>query len=131
MISSKRGPFSCLVPQNSQSWKYSSIQTFDPSDVSGHASGRTASTTGQTHIGMILTRISSKWVTVNCISTRRLPKIVSQRERDSGDLSGFLFPKQVADLMIVETMDLVSSIVPINWLGDAVGQPSATASGRC
>ena len=36
-------------------------------------------------------------------------------KRDANDLPGFLFPSQVASLVLVETEDLIPLIAPIVW----------------
>ena len=57
--------------------------------------------------------IYSTWVNVSGVMST-LDDSLSQRRNDK-NLPGFLFPSQIASLMLVETADLAPVIAPIVW----------------
>ena len=100
--------FSFLVfSQNQRGWISALIETLDP------AGSLKLKTQLDLNIQALLVWIYSTWVNVSGIMhpLDECPAI----NRDPNQLPGFLFPTQVATLMLVETEDLMPLIAPIVW----------------
>ena len=65
------------------------------------------------NVETMLVWIYSAWINVSGVMNT-LDDPLNQR-RDDNNLPGFLFPSQVASLMLVETEDLIPLIAPIIW----------------
>ena len=67
------------------------------------------------NIESMLAWIYSAWINVSGImKTKHYPDPRNQRSDDK-NLPGFLFPSQIASLMLVETEDLIPVIAPVIW----------------
>ena len=100
--------FSFLVfSQNQRSWIYALIETLDP------VGSLKLKAQLDLNIQALLVWIYSTWVNVAGIMhpLDECPAI----NRDPSQLPGFLFPTQMATLMLVETEDLIPLIAPIIW----------------
>ena len=100
--------FSFLVyTQNQKSWLYALLETLDP------AGSLKLKAQLELNIQAILVWIHSTWVNVAGIMhpLDESPAV----NRDPNQLPGFLFPSQVATLVLVETEDLIPLIAPIIW----------------
>ena len=100
--------FSFLVySQNQKSWLYALLETLDP------AGSLRLKAQLELNIQAILVWIYSTWVNVTGIMhpLDESPAV----SRDPNQLPGFLFPSQVATLMLVETKDLILLIAQKIW----------------
>ena len=96
-----------IFAKNRRSWINAILNTLDPAGALKLRAQLTE------NVETMLAWIYSAWVNVSgMMSTLDDPH--SQRRNDK-NLPGFLFPSQVASLMLVETEDLIPLIAPIIW----------------
>ena len=103
---------SCLLSfliftKNQRNWINAILNTLDP------AGALKLRAQLAENIETLLAWIYSAWVNVSGVMST-LDDSLSQRP-NSNNLPGFLFPSQIASLMLVETEDLVPMIAPIVW----------------
>ena len=103
---------SCLLSflifaKNQRNWINAILNTLDP------AGALKLRAQLAENIKTLLAWVYSAWVNVSGVMST-LDDSLSQKP-NSNNLPGFLFPSQVASLMLVETEDLVPMIAPIVW----------------
>ena len=103
---------SCLISflifaKNQRNWINAILNTLDP------AGALKLRAQLAENIETLLAWVYSAWVNVSGVMSI-LDDSLSQKP-NSNSLPGFLFPSQVASLMLVETEDLVPMIAPIVW----------------
>ena len=116
--------FSFLVfSQNQRSWIYALIETLDP------VGSLKLKAQLDLNIQALLVWIYSTWVNVAGIMhpLDECPAI----NRDPSQLPGFLFPTQMATLMLVETEDLIPLIAPVIWPIRFAASLTCAASPTC
>ena len=100
--------FSFLVyAQNQKNWLHAILHALDP------AGPLQLKKQLELNIEALLTWIYSTWVNVAGIMHPLDVNLAVNREPNQ--LPGFLFPSQIATLMLVETEDLIPLIAPIVW----------------
>ena len=102
--------FSFLIcAKNQRGWINAILKTLDP------AGALKLSAQLAENIETMLAWIYSAWVNVaGIMSGLDHPDSLNQ-QRNHKNLPGFLFPSQIANLMLVETKDLIPVIAPIIW----------------
>ena len=100
--------FSFLIfAKNQRNWVSAILNTLDP------AGALKLRAQFAENIETMLTWVYSTWVNVSGVMSTLDDS--SSQNRNNKNLPGFLFPSQVASLMLVETEDLVPVIAPIVW----------------
>ena len=96
-----------VISKNHKNWLHALIKTMDP------AGSLQLKTQLDSNIKALLAWIYSTWVNVlGIVHPWDDPPLV---RRESTEFPGFLLPSQVANLMLVETEDLLLLITPMVW----------------
>ena len=98
-----------LFARNQRGWINAILSTLDP------AGALKLNAQLAENIESMLAWIYSAWINVSGIMKTIDYPVPRNQRSDDKNLPGFLFPSQIASLMLVETEDLIPVIAPIIW----------------